>query len=715
MAPSAVGNLCTSTACLQLAADMKQSMALNYTDINPCEDFEQYACGNWGTYHDIPQGEEGIYGITVSQEQTYILARRILEDPYPTGDDAGYITVNLTKEQTKADKRNLAKIQEAYQVCQNYTAIEEEGLDVLSQLVETIVDLYPATASNATKNSSALTETLAFFERFGIGTFQQMFILQNEYDPKEVVAGISPPLFSGMSLPTTNEGEAEMVELISALLMATHPSKLSNTTAMALAKFVYAFQVKLVSAWAWSVSNEPDDIVPAGNLKKLAPSLDYESVIEQLAPENWKGTITTVQPLYFTNMSEIVSQASSQTVQAFFVWQMISSVSSYIEHDLTNAYNNFQAKLQGKDPESPKPRWRNCVALLDQGVDWIIGNALAESTTGPHGLTWILTRFFVDKNFGPDKIKTASDMVDYIKETFSDRIKTREWATEKVKKAALEKVEAMQKMIALPTDPNPMDPIAIEKYYSDIEIRPSLVLNALAFARSRIAKHWKSLSEPYSRGQLIMTTLKANAYYAPTRNEVGLLAGYLQAPLFDPGYPDYINYGGAGSIVGHEITHGFDSQGYMYDKTGNKTSWWDQESEEAFMNQTKCFIEQYSNFNITGPDGTNLPVNGSLTLPENIADAGGVVSGFAAWKKQVKDKGKAKNLPGLEEFSHEQLFFLKWGQTWCSKMQPELSLRLLTSDVHAPSAARALLPLRNSAEFNKAFKCSKKEPVCELW
>lgn len=674
------------------------------------------ACGNWARYHDIPQGEEAIVGITVSQEQTYMLARRVLEDPYPTGENAGYVTVNLTEEQTKADKRNLAKIQEAYQVCQNYTALEEEGLDVLSEIIETIVDLYPATASNTTKDSSALTKTLAFFESFGIETFQQTFISQNEYDPDEVVAGIVPPLFKGTPLPDTEEGEAELMKLASALLMATYPSKISTATAMKLVESLHLFQVQLLTASAWSNENEAADTIPVGDLKELAPEVDYEGVIEKLAPVNWKGTVTAHGPSYFRNMSGIISHTPTQTIQAYFVWRMISSVSSYIEHDLTNAYNDFQSKLLGKDPESPRPRWRNCVVLLDQGVDWIVNtSSVAEQTVGLHGLTWILTRFFVDKNFGPDKTEIASEMVDYIKESFSDRIRTRDWATEEVKKAALGKIEAMKNMIALPVDPNPLDPIAIEKYYSGIEIKSSLVLNALSFAKSQITKQWKSLAKPYSRGQLTMSTLKANAYYSSSRNEIGLLAGYLQAPLFDPGYPDYINYGGAGSIVGHEITHGFDSQGYMYDKTGNKTSWWDRESEEAFMNQTDCFVEQYSNFTIKAPNGTALAVNGNLTLPENIADAGGIVSGFTAWKKQAKGRGKAKSLPGLEDFSHEQLFFLKWGQTWCSRIQPARSLRLLETDVHAPTAARALLPVRNSAEFNKAFDCPKKEPVCELW
>ncbi|KAF5656945.1 endothelin-converting enzyme 2 [Fusarium heterosporum] len=717
MAPTlSTTGFCTSTACLQLAAEMKQSMALNYTEIDPCQDFEQYACGNWDSYHDIPEGAESIYGLTLAEQFTNSAVRKILENPYPVGEDAGYISVNLTKEQIKADKRNHAKMQDAYQVCMNYTALEEEGLQGLSEVVNDIVDMFPVAKPNTTlgTSSSSLTDTLAYFENFGIGTFQSFVIDQNEYDPEEVIAVLYPPVVQELALPETDQDTAELVQLSARLLKAVYPSKIDTATAAGLAKSIYTFQSQLIDAWVWSQLNEPADIAPAGDLKKQAPRIDYDGVVKQLAPKSWKGRINTMQPLYFKNVSDIVAETTTETLQAYFVWRMVSSVSPYVEHSLTNTYNDMLSKLKDKDPEDVRPRWRNCAILIDQGVDWIVDKKIG-SAIGPHGLTWILSRFFVDKNFGPEKVKLASQLVDYIKESFSERIKTRDWATSKVKKAALEKLNAIQKTIGLPTDPNPMDPIEIEEYYSDIEIKPSLVMNALAFAKSGVSKRWDTLAKPYSRGQLIKSTLEANAYYSPTRNEIGLLAGYLQAPLFDVEYPDYINYGGAGVVVGHEITHGFDTQGYQYDKSGNKTSWWDKESEEAFINKTKCFIDQYSNFTIKAANGTDLHVNGTLTVSENIADAGGVVSGFAAWKKREYRKGKAKNLPGMEKFTHEQLFFLKWGQTWCSSIKPARSLRLLSSDVHAPSSARALLPLRNSAGFNKAFNCPKREPACELW
>ncbi|KAF5020804.1 hypothetical protein F66182_7164 [Fusarium sp. NRRL 66182] len=713
MAPSA--SICTTPSCIHIASDILGSMALNYTDIDPCQDFTQYACGNWASQNDIPPGSGYVVSLTLAEQHAYSAARGILESPYPAGGDAGYITVNLTKEQTKADKENLAKIQDAYQACTNYDALEKEGLDGLSAFAKSIVDMFPATsASNRTRvDPTALGNVLAYFEGFGIATLQQFLVVKKPYNPDELQLVLAPPQADSVPLSSNGENAQKIASIASQLLAAVYPSKINTAAVPALVDSLSEFQTRLLEADAWSSDNESNDPVPADNLQKLAPSLNYEYVLKELAPQNWTDSVNVVYPTYFRNVSRIVSETSPSTLQAYFLWKAISSLSPYVEHDLTNAYNALTQKMTGRDPESPVPRWKRCVTLVDRGVDWILDSPVSESI-GTHGLTWILSRFFVDTHFGPEAKKLTSEIVDYLMDSFSGRVKTREWATKEVKDAAVEKIEAMQRLVGLPTDPNAVDPIAIKEYYSDIKISPSNAINALSFAKSKVTKTWQSLARPFSRGQFIMSPLTANAYHNPSSNQMVLLPGFLQAPNYDVGFPPYILFGGMGSVVGHEITHGFDSKGYQFDKTGNKTSWWDQESLEAFHNKTECFIDQYSKFTVTAPNGTELHVDGELTLGENIADAGGVVSSFAAWKKWESDKGKAQSLPGLSKFTHEQLFFLKWGQTWCANVMPQASVGLL-KDVHSPPSARSQLPLKNSAGFNKAFDCPKKEPVCELW
>ncbi|KAI7766954.1 hypothetical protein LZL87_013566 [Fusarium oxysporum] len=259
----------------------------------------------------------------------------------------------------------------------------------------------------------------------------------------------------------------------------------------------------------------------------------------------------------------------------------------------------------------------------------------------------------------------------------------------------------MQKIIGLPTLPDAVDPIALREYYSDVQIQPSLALNALSFAKSK--------------GPICLEHSNRQCLPRPHSEPIVLFAGFQQFPIYDVEFPSYLLYGGMGSVVGHEITHGFDNTGRNFDKTGNAAEWWDKKSIEAFEEKTKCFVEQYNNFTIREPNGTNVHVNGSLTLDENIADAGGVSSGYEAWKKWESKKGKAKNLPGMQSFTHEQSFFIKWGQTWCSNITPKLALTLLEEDVHSPAPARVLLLLKNTVGFNRAFNCPNKEPICELW
>ncbi|KAL6365040.1 hypothetical protein LRP88_01018 [Fusarium phalaenopsidis] len=715
-------SLCTTPACIHIASEILGNFALNYTEIDPCTDFDQYVCGNWAARNEIPAGQTRTNGISVTRDFVLSAVKRILESPYPTGKDAGWITVNLTKEQSRADKENFAKIQDAYNVCMNYTAIEEEDLSVLSAFVETVVDVFPATEESG-KNEThdyfkELGETFVLFESLGIETTQRFVHKQNEIDPDEVLLVINPP--STVDIPDTEEGILEYLDLASALLAAVHPAKPTVKEAYALMTSVVKLQVKMLSVFSRaSEDDNPDELSPLfriEDIQELAPQLNYEYVVKELAPKGYRADKVAFSTQgYYKTLSEVLSETPAEDIQTFFVWKAITALSPYVETELTNAWNAFFQKQLGNDPESPAPRWQRCVDFLDSGVEWITINPAVESLVGPTGLTWILSRFFVDKYYPPEAHNLTSQLVDSLELAFLERLETRDWPTDETKKASAEKLHAMTNKIGLPTDPNAVDPVAINKYYDGAEVTSSHVANALSFAKVNIAKNWESLGKPFDRGQFEMSTLAANAYQDFQLNAIVLLAGFQQFPVYDVDFPSYLLYGGMGSVVGHEITHGFDNTGRLFDATGNMTTWWDKESIAAFENKTECFIEQYNKFTITAPNGTQLHVDGELTLGENIADAGGVVSSYLAWQKWEKEKGPAKRLPGLDDFTGAQLFFVKWGQTFCKNIPAEDQVKLLSEDVHSPNDARIMLTLQNSAGFLKAFDCPQKKPTCELW
>jgi endothelin-converting enzyme len=164
------------------------------------------------------------------------------------------------------------------------------------------------------------------------------------------------------------------------------------------------------------------------------------------------------------------------------------------------------------------------------------------------------------------------------------------------------------------------------------------------------------------------TLLIAPSFLDPPGNEIVFPAGIMQAPVFyDPSIPKYLSYGAFGAVAGHELSHAFDSSGRNYDQNGNYTDWWDKSTIEAFKTKTDCFVEQYHNYTVPTKNG-RLPINGKLTLGENIADAGGLTAAYQSWKRRDDEKADLM-LPGLGHFTKEQIFFLAYGQTWCGKMR----------------------------------------------
>lgn len=304
-------------------------------------------------------------------------------------------------------------------------------------------------------------------------------------------------------------------------------------------------------------------------------------------------------------------------------------------------------------------------------------------------IAWILSRSFIETAFSKEAKDLGDQIIYDIKDEFSRKLNNSEWMTKKVRKLAIDKVHLIRQKIGYPTkSPDVTNPSALEKYYADVKISPHKFFeNRLSATRVEVAREWAQAGKPVDKDEWGMSASTVNAYYNPPGNEIVFPAGIMQAPVFyDPSIPKYLSYGAFGAVAGHELSHAFDSSGRNYDQNGNYTDWWDSDTIAAFKKKTDCFVEQYHNYSIPTKDGP-LAINGKLTLGENIADAGGLTAAFQSWKRR-DNEDPDELLPGLEDFTKEQVFFLAYGLTWCGKHREEEMVQRIYTDPHSPDQFR---------------------------
>jgi endothelin-converting enzyme len=432
----------------------------------------------------------------------------------------------------------------------------------------------------------------------------------------------------------------------------------------------------------------------------MLPEVSYAEMIRNRFPQGYStDRVLVAVPEYMKSLSKLLQTTSPDVLEAFFYWKITQSLVPYINRDLVKPYYKFQAMLSGADPDAKPERWRTCLSYVGSHVGWII------------------SRFYVDKAFSEKSKNEGNQIVLDIKNQYVKLLTDSDWMDKSVVKEAIDKVHNINQKIGFPTkSPNLMDPANIQQWYTLLNVTDDHFSNVLASRFFSEQRDWRSLSKPVDRNEWQMMADDINAYYSPSGNEIVFPAGIMQSPVFNVDFPSYINYGAFGSISGHELSHGFDNSGRHYDQIGNYTDWWDNSTVSNFMTKTQCFIKQYSEYSVEGDDGKPLHVNGKLTQGENMADIGGVRASFAAWKARLVESGIAdKTIPGLEAWTHEQLFFLGYGNWWCGKTKDAYQRVLIYSDPHSPNWARILGVAANSMEFQEAFQCPKKQARCKLW
>ncbi|VEN52696.1 unnamed protein product [Callosobruchus maculatus] len=374
------------------------------------------------------------------------------------------------------------------------------------------------------------------------------------------------------------------------------------------------------------------------------------------------------------------------------IYAMIISTSSEVAE-----YINKQIdKAGGSSEEVVRTRSLECALLVNSYMGYAVSYALADQTF-------------------PNKTKPKVErMINEIKQAFVNHVNNINWMDSDTKKVTLEKCKEMISFIGYPNWL--LESGKLDEYYEDAEIQPDRFLdNMISIIVLQSRKKLNSLREKHER-DWYAEPIEVNAYNSFSDNAINVPMAILNFPMYNLGL-EVLNYGSIGTILGHELTHGFDNMGRKHDKYGNHVQWWSNRTIETFEELTECFVEQYDNFTI---EGITDHVKGKATLGENLADNGGMHQAYSAYKSHVKKYGEEPKLPGFENFTNDQLFFLAYGSIWCETITLEDLKEQIQYDEHCPNSVRVLGTLQNSEDFARAFHCPRGSYMnprkkCKIW
>ena len=410
-------------------------------------------------------------------------------------------------------------------------------------------------------------------------------------------------------------------------------------------------------------------------LKEQFPGIDWDGFFSNLGMEGVKE-VCLGQPVAIHEVEKVLKEETPEALQNIYLWHAIDMVSSYID-DASRALNfGFYGKvMSGK--EEDRPRWKRAVAAVEGGL----GEALGQ--------------LYVAKYFPPEAKARMEKLISNLQVALGERIDVQEWMSDETKKVAREKLDAFYVKVGYPDK---------WKDYSDLEIGDCYLRNVLAVGEWEIKDMIRTkFNKPVDRDEWYMTPQTVNAYYNPTTNEICFPAGILQPPFFDMQADDAFNYGAIGVVIGHEMTHGFDDQGSKYDKNGNLVTWWSEEDTKQFEERIQVMREFHDSIEVL----PGLHANGSLTLGENMADHGGLMVAFQAFKNATKDAP----LPDIDGFTPEQRFFLAYANVWGQNIRDEEIQKRVKSDPHQLGMWRVNGQMPHIDAWYEAFGITEADPM----
>lgn len=637
---------------------------------DPCVDFYQYTCGGWMKNNPIPadQAAWSVYGKLTVDNQRFLWG--IL-------DDVSRKTTGRTPAQQK--------IGDYYASCMDEAAVEKLGATPLK----------PALAEIAALKTKKDLATLLAHEHLITATSGLLFNFGSDQDFADSSQVIAFAVAGGLGLPdrdyyTKEDAKSEdirkkYVQHIQNMLrlLGDSPDVARNEAAT-----IMRIETALAKASLTRVEQrDPHNLfhkMDRKQLQALTPSFDFDTYLKA-GGIGQVNTFNVTEPKFFQEVEHQLQSNSLDDLKTYLRWHIVSAEAPYLSSNFVKEnFDFFSHTLHGV--EQLPARWKKCVRLVDAQL----GEALGQE--------------FVNRAFSQDMKRRTLEMTNQIEQAMQEDIEQLTWMGPETKKQALEKLHAVVNKIGYPDR---------WRDYSSMEVRRGDFLGNVQRgtefeAKRQLAKIGKQLD----RGEWGMTPPTVNAYYNPQMNDINFPAGVLQPPLFDPKMDDAPNYGNTGGTIGHELTHGFDDQGRQFDAKGNLRDWWTKEDGAAFEKRAQCIVDQYAQYTIVD----DIKINSKLTEGEDVADLGGLILAYIAWKMQTK----GQQLENRDGFTPDQRFFIGYAQWACENERPEnLRANAITNE-HSPGRYRVNGLVVNMPEFQQAFSCKAGQPMvrenrCRVW
>jgi endothelin-converting enzyme/putative endopeptidase len=419
-------------------------------------------------------------------------------------------------------------------------------------------------------------------------------------------------------------------------------------------------------------------------LSALTPAFDWDAY---LSARGLSGIalVNVTEPAFFRELSRLLAEEPIPHWRTYLRWHLVREQAPNLSAAFADAdFGFYRRTLRGVSTQ--QPRWKRCV----QWVDRDLGEALGQ--------------VFVARTFSADTKARTLEMTRLVEEAMAEEIRQLPWMGQATRKRAMEKLASIVNKVGYPDR---------WRDYSSLDIvRGDFFGNVSRAAAFESRRQLAKIGKPIDRTEWDMTPPTVNAYYNPQLNDINFPAGVLQPPLYDPAMDDAPNYGNTGGTIGHELTHGFDDQGRQFDAQGNLKDWWTAEDAKGFEERLQCLQDQFAQYVVVD----DIRINSKLTAGEDVADLGGTLLAYLAWKKATAGQDPKP----IDGFTPEQRFFIGYAQWACENNRPENQRLHAATDPHSPGRYRINGIVSNLPEFERAFSCRPGQPMarvdkCKVW